>query len=453
MKRGTRRSKRNQEKNKSIADKLLSNNETLLGDIPSDIKDIHFNLLAKQASAFPKPIRKLQYTCKGCRRSEAPVKRYKKIYWIKCECCEGWWHIECACVSKESADKFSLYNIDYTCASCVISSLPKRTEGNISRCEKVNELPVKTDHQSLQDELFPSFDISSPRTVVPNSEVLTPLSTPLNFIPSIIEPDTHLDSHTTHSPDNPISNIDRHSKIDSTPSEVLIVDNIKNPKELRNSTKILEKINKFEQFKDVQFAYSPPQGGIALHFRESAKVDEALKHWPSSVFNTGEVPHRTNPRKLNRVSYMKNVDTSLSEFQIRKVLDKIGIKTIKIKRLYCRYGKYPMPVVQIVHPDIQEKLAALEKTIPISFHKRNAYLEDKKSIVIRCYLCQRFGHIAKLCTYTQRCECCSRSDHLGEVCSSDEYCCANCSGNHKSSSNSCPIYLQHAGKYRLPSIC
>ena len=94
---------------------------------------------------------------------------------------------------------------------------------------------------------------------------------------------------------------------------------------MRNSTKILEKLNKFEQFKDVQFAFSLPQGGIALNFRESAKVDEALKHWPSSVFNTGEVPHRTNPKKLNRVSYMKNVDTSLSEFQIRDVLDKIGI--------------------------------------------------------------------------------------------------------------------------------
>ena len=148
-----------------------------------------------------------------------------------------------------------------------------------------------------------------------------------------------------------------------------------------------------------------------MYFKNSTAAEEALKNWPDFVFNAGEVPHRKNPTKENRVSYMKNVDTSLSELQIGEVLSKVGIKVLKIKRLHYRYGKHPMPVVQLVQPTIQDKLTALQKVMPIKFHNRNAILESKKCSVIRCYHCKRFGHIVRVCIYTQRCECCSKSDH------------------------------------------
>ena len=88
----TRRSKRNKEKNWAIAVSLL-NSDSLTGDIPSEIKDIHVGLLAKQASrktlGVKVPVKKLEYSCKGCGRPEAPIKRYKKNHWIGCECCGG----------------------------------------------------------------------------------------------------------------------------------------------------------------------------------------------------------------------------------------------------------------------------------------------------------------------------------------------------------------------------
>ena len=62
-----------------------------------------------------------------------------------------------------------------------------------------------------------------------------------------------------------------------------------------------------------------------------------------------------------------------------------------------------MPVVQLVHPSLQDKLNALRKEIPIKFHNRNAILEPKKESIVRCYHCQRFGNVARVCSYTQRC--------------------------------------------------
>ena len=52
---------------------------------------------------------------------------------------------------------------------------------------------------------------------------------------------------------------------------------------------------------------------------------------------------------------MKNVDISLSDLQIGEILSKIEIKTTKIKRLYYKYGKYPMPVVNLVHTSLQDE--------------------------------------------------------------------------------------------------
>ena len=153
----TRRSKRNKEKNKVIAESLL-NSDSLTGDIPSEIKDIHVGLLAKQASrktlGLKDPIKKLEYSCKGCGRPEAPIKRYKKNHWIGCECCGGWWHIECACLSKESADKFEEHKIDYTCALCVFDVLPGVTVRR-KNCETV--APRDVDSQGGDEIQLPIF--------------------------------------------------------------------------------------------------------------------------------------------------------------------------------------------------------------------------------------------------------------------------------------------------------
>ena len=423
----TRRSKRNKEKNKEIADSIL-NHDNLSSDIPKEIKDLHVGLLVKQAKQASEkalsggdPVK--EYLCKGCKRPEAPIKRFRQNLWINCECCMGWWHLECACVTKEQAEKYEKYKIDYTCALCVIDVLPgvfvKRSE--LDACSSV----------SVDDNVFPLFVEEKQESIVTPTPSPTPTPTP-------------------HDPssENPITQ----SEAGSTLAQIIVVDNIKNPKEVRSSVQIQNRLKSFEVFKDIQFAYSLPQGGVALHFKSSSEADRALENWPEFVFNAGEVPHRTKSTNPNKVSYMKNVDLSLSEFQIGEVLSQIGIKTSKIKRLHYRYGKYPMPVVQLVHPSVQDKLSALEKEIPIKFHNRNAILEPKKESVIRCYHCQRFGHIARVCSYKQRCECCSVSDHLGEVCAASEFCCANCSGKHKSSSKFCPIFLQYAGKHRSSAI-
>ena len=58
-KKGTRRSKRNQEKKKTIAESLLIS-DALTGDIPSEIKEIHLGLLSKHSSAAASSVQPIQ---------------------------------------------------------------------------------------------------------------------------------------------------------------------------------------------------------------------------------------------------------------------------------------------------------------------------------------------------------------------------------------------------------
>ena len=59
---------------------------------------------------------------------------------------------------------------------------------------------------------------------------------------------------------------------------------------------------------------------------------------------------------------------------------------------------------------------------------------------MRCFKCQRFGHITKYCKSKSACSQCSSEDHIDKECSSDERLCMNCKGQRPSYSSACPKY-------------
>ncbi|XP_048256961.1 uncharacterized protein LOC125382710 [Haliotis rufescens] len=61
---------------------------------------------------------------------------------------------------------------------------------------------------------------------------------------------------------------------------------------------------------------------------------------------------------------------------------------------------------------------------------------------LRCFKCQKFGHGAKSCDKSPVCSRCSKSHDSADC--TDVIHCANCSGEHLSSSKSCPFYLKQS---------
>lgn len=61
---------------------------------------------------------------------------------------------------------------------------------------------------------------------------------------------------------------------------------------------------------------------------------------------------------------------------------------------------------------------------------------------LRCYRCQRLGHIAAGCTADFRCLVCAGNHSIRDGCSAYIFKCANCGGQHKASSGKCPFIIK-----------
>ena len=57
---------------------------------------------------------------------------------------------------------------------------------------------------------------------------------------------------------------------------------------------------------------------------------------------------------------------------------------------------------------------------------------------MRCYKCQRYGHIATFCKGKQRFVKCG-GDHEYDKCESDVKKCSNCGGGHTAAYGGCPV--------------
>ena len=61
---------------------------------------------------------------------------------------------------------------------------------------------------------------------------------------------------------------------------------------------------------------------------------------------------------------------------------------------------------------------------------------------MRCFKCQKFGHVRDRCSGEEVCGVCCKATHDGPC--TDPAHCANCGGDHPSSSRNCPVWIQES---------
>jgi len=141
----------------------------------------------------------------------------------------------------------------------------------------------------------------------------------------------------------------------------------------------------------------------------------------------------------NQTAFIKSIDTSVDSRKIVELFHDKGIELSYIRRLTKRYTGKPVQVVKVkCAADVFDKLLSTKLVI----NNKTCVIEKERSVkVIRCFHCQRFGHIARNCKNFAKCEFCADSHRTDETCVYDVQC-VNCRGRHPASSSQCPAYLK-----------
>ena len=167
-------------------------------------------------------------SCLGCEQEDPPkfLSRIKQVAWIQCDLCNKWWHSICARYTEEEVQKITNNN-KFSCAFCVIQQHP------------ILEVASKT---VLKQELEHS-NITNP-AASRNKELVTKVSNILEITECLA---------TTTLNKNQLDNLDKDQlETKSNPTrgkeikqsqieDIVIIDNLEHPEELRNSRTIHKK--------------------------------------------------------------------------------------------------------------------------------------------------------------------------------------------------------------------
>lgn len=221
----------------------------------------------------------------------------------------------------------------------------------------------------------------------------------------------------------------------SASDKIVIIDNINNPIEFNSSRRILQEIRNFCPEVKIDFAYSLAKGRIAIHVNSKQDRELLLNKFPKESFGSG-VKH---PRRGNniKVAYIKGVDTSVDLENLSQYLLNRGIVISDIRRLTRRHTGTPTQVIKV--SCCEASVNKLCKTSITINNKRCTIERERTTRVIRCFNCQRLGHIAAHCQNSKVCEfCCGSHGYYGKC--EGKAKCANCGGDHPASSTQCIVY-------------
>ena len=146
----------------------------------------------------------------------------------------------------------------------------------------------------------------------------------------------------------------------------------------------------------------------------------------------------TKPPGARGVIY--NVPLNITNDELLECLKQFQVNNIKRFKFKDAEGKRTDTKTVLLHFDCPD----LPPQVQLGYLKNN--VKQYIPMPVRCFKCNRFGHIAEKCRGKERCAKCGK-EHNTSSCSITNVIamkCANCNGNHSAASKICPKYIQEA---------
>ena len=88
-----------------------------------------------------------------------------------------------------------------------------------------------------------------------------------------------------------------------------------------------------------------PEGVWLLNSGE--KVEEILDNWSDRVFSETEKPHRIRGKVTCSTGFVKNIDTRVTDSQLKGFLESTGCKVKEVRKVFHRHSGKPMPIRKV----------------------------------------------------------------------------------------------------------
>jgi hypothetical protein len=148
------------------------------------------------------------------------------------------------------------------------------------------------------------------------------------------------------------------------------------------------------------------------------------------------------------VAFVKRVDLELPEDRILDALKAVGLDAINVIRLTGKDGKTPSRTIKIAFSDVQNRNTFVHTGLQVDSMHFIAEAASQNIKPVQCYICLKYGHIAKYCkTKQQVCARCGDNHRIDQcTVASDAGKCGNCKGYHLATSNDCSHYKEQETK-------
>ena len=189
--------------------------------------------------------------------------------------------------------------------------------------------------------------------------------------------------------------------------------------------------------------FNTARGNIHLQIMLPEEASEVLNKWNENCFGEKtQIMKANQPERPLRAVLIRDVPTKMSEQNIIDSIEETYPDSTATR--FVNKDRTPLGTVKIVFKSGLLHERALNEGIFVD----NIYYRTQKFIqtgiqIIRCFKCQKFGHISMNCKSAITCGHCT-GIHKYKDCTMKHEApkCVNCSEAHTSDSTSCTAYLR-----------
>ena len=349
--------------------------------------------------------------------------------------CKQAWHVSCIGLNEITEGSLSKLK-SWKCVLCL--TLPDSVKTKLEEILKENILPLKEVMEKMEEKILLKFEEMKDSTAQRNEPTAYRDIAVKNLNKKVNE--THRLVRNQFRQNN-VTNEENDScrRIVLKPKDI----------DVRNSCILSKKFNQYFPNVVLKHARISAGGSNVLEFEDEETATLVETDWKAENFggNTGLV----KPSSRNRTGIVKFVYDDIPEDEIENEID-TNYTNIEKYELFRRDEEFTGMIKVIFKTEDDFKQAIANK---FTISRRKYIVEEfiQKPRVIKYNVCQRFGHVSRLCRSKNnpRCGKCSQEGHETKNCNTDpaEHKCFHCQQNdHVAGSYSCPIVQEKLQELR-----